>query len=62
MAATAAGIGVFLLVWAVFRGGFFTIVLAAVGVALLGPGLLDQLATGAVRVTTSILNSIGGVL
>lgn len=59
---TAGGIGLFLLLWAFFRGGLLTTLLAVFGVALLGAGVVHQLAGGLAGAVTSILNGLGGAM
>lgn len=59
---TAGGIGLFLLIWALLRGGLVTTLLAVFGVALLGAGVVSQLAHGLAGAVASILNSLGGAM
>lgn len=59
---TAGGVGLFLLVWAFFRGGLLTTLLAAFGVVLLGSGVLDKIARSAMSVVATVLNGLGGAL
>jgi hypothetical protein len=59
---TAAGVGLFLLVWAFFRGGLLTTLLAVFGAVLLGSGVLNQIARSAMSVIATVLNGLGGAL
>lgn len=59
---TAGGVGLFLLIWAFFRGGLLTTLLAVFGVSLFGAGIVDQLTHGVASVVATVLNSVGGAL